>query len=86
MNTGVLIALILGALGIFTFLKHAVFSTPKWKLVYFEIVKDLNDGEDVNDIKNDLVELYKLTPDQAEAAIEAAKKGDIEWFENSIWR
>ena len=86
MNTGVILAIVLGVLGIFTFLKHAVFSLPKWKMVYFSIVDEINVGEDENKIKSDLVKRYKLTPEQAEAAITAAKNGDMEWFESAIWR
>jgi len=86
MNAGVIIALVLGGLGILTFLKHAVFSIPKWKMVYFSIVDELNIGEDEEKIKSDLVKRYKLTPEQAKAAITAAKNEDMEWFESAIWR
>lgn len=86
MEAGVIIATLLLVLLLFTIIKRAIFSLPKWKIVYYGIIRDLNDGEDEQLIKDDLVDRYKLTPEQAEAAVLAAKNGDIEWFENSIWR
>lgn len=82
-----ILGFIIGLIGsIFLSIIYKLYSIPKWKEVYFKIIKEVNDGRSDEYITSIITLRYGLTKSQSLMALEKAKEADIEWFETAIWR
>ena len=85
METGLLIIVILISLLILTIYKNIVSNNkPKWKYLYFFIIKQLDDEVDDEIIKNKLMIDHKFSTSLADSAKKEKKNHDMDWFKDNI--